>query len=217
MAKNLAVYFAEMPMLTLYHAPGTCALAVHVALEEAGAKYQARRVDLKNNEQRSPEYLAVNPKGRVPALMTEHGVLTETPALLIYLAQRFPEAKLAPLDDPFAMARLHEFNAYLASTVHVAHAHRARGYRWADDPAAIEAMKAKVAQNMSDGLALIESRLDGKWVLGDDYSVADPYLFTIDRWLEGDGVDIGKFQRVKAHFDRMEQRPAVQRVLAALA
>lgn len=202
-------------MLTFFHAPGTCALATHIALEEAGAEYEARRMDFSKNEQRSPEYLAVNPKGRVPALATEHGVLTETPALLAYVAQRFPEARLAPLADSFAMARLHEFNSYLVSTVHVAHAHRIRGYRWADDPAAIEAMKLKVAQNMSDGFALIESRLEnGKWAMGDTYTVADPYLFTIARWLEGDGVDINGFPKVKAHFDRMEQRPAVRKVLA---
>jgi glutathione S-transferase len=202
-------------MLTLYHAPNTCALATHIALEEADAEYEARRIDFSKNEQRSLDYLAVNPKGRVPALVTEKGVLTETPALLIYVAQRFPVAKLAPLDDPFALARLQEFNSYLASTVHVAHAHRVRGNRWADDPAAIEAMKTKVAQNMGDCFSLIESRLgDGQWVLGKDYTVADPYLFTIARWLEGDGVDINQYPRVKAHHDRMMDRPAVQRVLA---
>jgi glutathione S-transferase len=202
-------------MLTLYYAPNTCALATHISLEEAGVEYEARRVDFSKNEQRSPEYLAMNPKGRVPALVTEHGVLTETPALLVYVAQRFPKAKLAPVDDAFAMARLQEFNSYLVSTVHVAHAHRMRGNRWADDPGAIEAMKTKVAQNMGDCFSLIESRLDdGQWVMGKDYTVADPYLFTIARWLESDGVDINQFPRVKAHHDRMMDRPAVQRVLA---
>ncbi len=205
-------------MLTFFYTPNTCALATHIALEEAGAGYEPRKVDFTKNEQRSPEYLAVNPKGRVPALATEQGVLTETPALLIYVAQRFPEAKLAPLGDPFALARLQEFNSYLASTVHVAHAHRVRGSRWADDPAAIEAMKAKVAQNMTDSFALIEKKLgDGQWVMGKDYSVADPYLFTIARWLGGDGVDIGTFSKVSAHHQRMAERPAVQRVLAAHA
>jgi glutathione S-transferase len=201
-------------MLTLYHAPNTCALATHIVLEEAGADYEARRVDFSKNEQRSQEFLAVNPKGRVPALVTDKGVLTETPALLIYVAQRFPGAKLVPLDDPFTLARLQEFNAYLAATVHVAHAHRVRGNRWADDPAAIEAMKAKVAQNMGDCFSLIESRLDdGQWVMGKDYTVADPYLFTIARWLEGDGVDINQYPKVKAHHDRTMDRPAVQRAL----
>ena len=83
-------------MFRLYYAPGTCALATHITLEEAGAPYEAVLVDFRSQAQRSPEYLAVNPKGRVPALATENGTLTETPALLCFVAQRFPNADLAP-------------------------------------------------------------------------------------------------------------------------
>lgn len=155
-------------MLTLYTAPGTCALASHIALEQAGADYALQRVDFKSTQQRSPEYLKLNPKGRVPALVTEHGVLTETPAILLYIAQRFPEAQLAPFDDPWALAQLNAFCSYLCSTVHVAHAHGRRGARWADDPAAWEAMKAKVPQTVGDGFALIENELfKGPWVMGE--------------------------------------------------
>ena len=113
-------------MFRLYYAPGTCALATHIALEEAGAPYEAVLVDFRSQSQRSPEYLAVNPKGHVPALVTESGTLTETPALLCFVGQRFPKAELAPFADPFALARVQEFNSYLCSTVHVAHAHRMR-------------------------------------------------------------------------------------------
>src|SRR5499433_2505369 len=127
-------------MFKLYYAPGTCALATHIALEEAGAPYEAVLVDFSSQSQRSPDYLAVNPKGRVPALMTENGTLTETPALLCFVAQRFPTAELAPLADPFALAQVQEFNSYLCSTVHVAHAHRMRGARWADDTEAQSAV-----------------------------------------------------------------------------
>ena len=91
-------------MLKLFYAPGSCALASHVALEEVGAEYEAVRVDLRANDQRKPEYLAINPKGRVPALVTDKGVLTENPAILAFVAQSFPEARLAPLDDAFAFA-----------------------------------------------------------------------------------------------------------------
>jgi glutathione S-transferase len=76
--------------------------------------------------------LEVNPKGQVPAMVTPRGILTETPALLAYIAQSFPEARLAPLDDPFAFAQLQAFNSYLCPTLHVAHAHRMRGHRWAE-------------------------------------------------------------------------------------
>jgi glutathione S-transferase len=203
-------------MLTLYYAPDSCALAAHLALEVAGAPYAAERIDFKNQQQRSPEYLRINPKGRVPALATEHGILTETPALLQFIAQSFPQAGLAPLDDPFLLARVNEFNSYLCSTVHVAHAHRKRGSRWADDEQAIAAMKDKVAQNMADCFTLIEQRmLAGPWVLGERFSSSDLYLFTVTRWLEGDGVDVKRFPKVAEHLRRMQELPAVRKVLPA--
>jgi len=200
-------------MLIFHYAPRTCALAAHLALEHAGADYQAVAVDLAGNAQRSPQFLALNPKGRVPALQTERGTLTEIPALLLYIAQRYPAAALAPLDDPFALAQLQAFNSYLCSTVHVAHAHRVRGARWADDPAAIEAMKRKVPQNMLDCMRLIEnSMLVGPWVMGEQYSVADMYLYTISGWLAGDGVDIAQLPTIAAHRARMAADPVVQRI-----
>ena len=202
-------------MLKLFYAPGTCALAVHIALHEANADHEAVRVDFATGQQRSAEYLAINPKGRVPALVTEAGVLSETPALLTYVAQRFPQAQLAPLSDPFAMARMQEFNSFLASTVHVAHAHGRRASRWADTPKAIADMQRKVPQTMAECFALIEQHyLQGPWVLGDTYSVADAYLFTLAGWLEGDGVDMQQFPKVAAHFQRTAQRPAVAKALA---
>jgi len=200
----------------LYYTPHSCALATHIALEQAGADYELRRVDFAKTEQRSPAYLRVNPKGRVPALATDRGVLTETPAMLIYVAQRFPAAKLAPLDDPFAFAEVQAFNSYLCSTVHVAHAHRMRGHRWADDPAAIEAMRAKVPQSVGECFALIEREmLRGPWVMGDAYTVCDPYLFTLAQWLEADGVDPARLPKVAEHRRRMSEDPVVARVIAS--
>jgi glutathione S-transferase len=198
-----------------YFAPNTCALATHIVLEEVGADYVAERVDFSASAQRSPEYLAVNPKGRVPALVTDRGVLTETPALLAYLAQSHPAADLAPFDDPFAFARVQEFNSYLCSTVHVAHAHRVRGTRWADDPAAIEAMKRKVPETVGACFDLIEAAMiQGPWVMGQRYTISDPYLFTIAAWLESDSVDIERYPKVKEHRRLMKARPAVARALA---
>ncbi|MDP1932278.1 MAG: glutathione S-transferase family protein [Gammaproteobacteria bacterium] len=202
-------------MLKFYYAPKTCALAAHIALEHIGAPYEAIALDFANQAQRSADYLAINPKGRVPALATERGILTETPALLMYLAQRYPEAKLAPLDDIFTTAQMQAFNSYLCSTVHVAHAHRVRGARWVDDPDAIEAMKKKVPQTMGDCMALIEyGMLKGPWVMGEQYTVADMYLYTISGWLEGDGVDLTKLPRVIEHRTRMAADPVVKRITA---
>jgi glutathione S-transferase len=203
-------------MLTLYYTPGTCALATHIALEDAGVDYVAKRVDFAKAEQRSPAYLAINPKGRVPALVTSRGVITETPALLVYIAQTYRQAELAPLDDPFALAELQAFASYLASTVHVCHAHRPRGARWADDPASLEDMKRKTPDNMRACFELIQSRLfRGPWAMGERYSVIDPYLFTLAGWLEGDSVDIAEFPVIADHHRRMADRLSVKRVLAA--
>jgi len=205
-------------MLKLYYAPGTCAVASHIALEETGVDYEAVRLNFAAEDQRKADYLAINPKGRVPALVTDRGTLTETPAILAYIAQTFPAARLAPIEDPFAFAEVQVFNAYLCSTVHIAHAHRPRAYRWADDEAAIKAMQRKVPQNMADCFDLIEAQMfKGPWVMGDSYTIADPYLFTITRWLEGDSVDPRRFARVWDHHQRMLDRPAVARVLAAQA
>ncbi|WP_026618601.1 glutathione S-transferase [Ensifer sp. WSM1721] len=204
-------------MLKLFYTPGTCSLASHIALEEAGAAYEAHRIDFSKAEQTKPEYLAINPKGRVPALVTDRGILTETPAILAYIAQSFPEARLAPLEDAFEFARLQSFLSYLCSTVHVAHAHARRAARWADDPAAHEAMKAKVPQNMADCSDLIERAMfAGPFVMGENYSIADPYLFTIASWLEADGVDPARFPKILDHRNRMAARPAVAKVLAVV-
>ena len=216
-AKRGAAIIARM--LTLYYAPGTCALASHLALEYAGAPYQTVRLDFSKQQQRSDDYLKVNPKGRVPALATEAGTITETPALLLFIAQSFPKANLAPLDDLFLLAKANEFNSYLCATVHVAHAHKGRGYRWIDNnEQAIEDMKKKVPQNMGDCFELIEhSMFKSPWVLGERFSICDTYLFTVSGWLKGDGVDIERFPQVAAHRKRMEADPVVQKVLAAQA
>jgi glutathione S-transferase len=203
-------------MLKLYYTPNTCALASMIALEHAGADYEAVRVDFSQNEQRSPAYVKINPKGRVPALVTAQGVLTETPALLVYIAQRFPAAKLAPLDDPFALAEAQQFNSYLCSTVHISHAHRMRGYRWADEPSSFADMQRKVPQSVGEGFALIEQgMLKGPWVLGGAWSICDAYLFTLAQWLEADGVDLAKLPRVVDHRRRMQDLSAVKKALAA--
>jgi len=201
-------------MFTLYYAKGTAALPVHIVLEEIGAPYDTVLIDFARGDQRAPGYLAVNPKGRVPALATPDGILTETPAILAYLAQLFPEKRLAPR-DPFNFARAQSFNAYLAATVHVCHAHRHRGARWADDAAAHASMTAKVTQNMTDCAAMIETHyLDGPWVLGQDFSICDPYLYLIARWLPVDGCDLAAFPRIQAHFHAMQARPVTARIAA---
>ena len=202
--------------LKLYYVPETCSLASHIALIDANAPYEAVRMSFASRDQQKPEYLAINPKGRVPALLTENGVLTETPAMLAFIAQSFPVAKLAPA-DPFAFARVQSFNSYLCSTVHVAHAHRMRGHRWVDanDAAAIAAMQKKAPQSVTECFDLIERHLfAGPWVMGADYTICDPYLFTLAQWWESDHVDPSRWPKLFAHRERMAARPGVQRAIA---
>ena len=202
-------------MFKLYFAPGTCALACHIALAEAGAPYTTVKLDFKAGQQNSPEYLAINPKGRVPSLVTDRGVLTETPAMLAFIAQSFPQARLAPLDDAFEFAKVQAFNSYLCSTVHVNHAHKGRGYRWAADESSFADMKTMIPKTMAASFSLIErDMLKGPWVMGESYTVCDAYLYTLTLWLDGDGVDFATLPKVKAHRAAMESRPAVQKVLA---
>jgi glutathione S-transferase len=204
-------------MLKLFYTAHTCSLATHIVLEEVGADYSTARIDFARNEQRSPGYLKVNPKGRVPALVTDRGVLTETPAMLVFVAQSFPAARLAPIDDPFAFAEMQAFNSYLCSTLHIAHAHRMRGPRWVDaaDAAAIAAMQRKVPQSVSASFELIEHHLlKGPWVMGERYTICDPYLFTLAQWLEADGVDPKRIPNVIDHRRRMGERAAVRKAIA---
>jgi glutathione S-transferase len=203
-------------MIKLYYAPGSCSLASHIALEEAGADYTVERVNTAANQQHSPEYKAINPKGRVPAMVTDRGILTETPAILAYIAHSHPKAALAPA-DPFAFAQMQAFNSYLCSTVHVAHAHKGRGTRWADDPAAIAEMKRKVPESVGATFDLIEKAMSGPWAMGDSFTVSDPYLFTMSGWMEGDGLDLSRYPKVMDHRRRMSERPAVRKVMAVVA
>ena len=202
-------------MFKLYYAPATCALASHITLAEAGADYATERIDFKVNQQNSPDYLKINPKGRVPALVTDRGILTETPAMLAYIAQSFPQAGLAPLDDPFAFAQVQSFNSYLCATLHVAHAHKLRGARWATEESSFADMKRMIPKSVGACFTLIErNMLRGPWVMGESYTICDPYLYTVALWLEGDGVDLASLPKVADHRKRMSERPAVQKVLA---
>jgi glutathione S-transferase len=202
-------------MFTLCYAPDTISLATHVALKDAGAPYRLRRIDFARTEQRSADYLGINPKGRVPALITGRGILTETPAMLAFVAQSYPAAGLAALDDPFAFAELQSFNSYLCATVHVAHAHRMRGHRWASEEASFADMRRNVPRAVGEGYDLIERKLlRGPWVMGDRYSIADAYLFTLAQWLESDGIDAARLPRVVEHRARMAERPNVREAIA---
>lgn len=203
-------------MIDFYYAPETCALATHIAMRDAGMEFRLHRIDFGTEEQKGADYIRINPKARVPAMVTPEGILTETPAMLAYVAQTHPEAGLAPIGDPWAFAQVQSFNCYICATLHVAHAHRMRGHRWADEPEAWEAMQRKVPDSVGACFAYIEEHaFAGPFVMGADYTIADPYLFTLARWMEADGVDPARFPKVAGHREMMAGRPNVIAALAA--
>lgn len=201
--------------MQLYFAPRTISIAVAIALEEAGLDYEAVRLDFAEGDQTKLAYKQINPKGRVPALAVDGGILTETGALLEYVATVAPDANLVPA-DPVMAARMREVMYYLASTMHVNHAHKLRGARWADKKSSWKDMTGKVAQTMTTSCEYIVSNgLRGPFVLGDTVSLADAYLYVVCSWLEGDGVDVSAFPKILAFREAMEARASVQAVRAA--
>lgn len=201
--------------MKLYYAKGTISIVVAIALHEAGIAFEPVVVDFASAEQTKPAYLKLNPKGRVPALVTDTGeILTETGALLDYIATLRPEAGLTPASAEDA-AHMRSVMYYIASTMHVAHAHKMRGSRWATEQSSFEDMQSKVPANMADCAAIVQTDcLRGDYVLGDAFSIADPYLFIVCNWLEGDGVDLADFPQVTAFLARMEARDSVKAVRA---
>lgn len=201
--------------MRLYYAPRTISVVVAIALHEAQLQFETRALDFAAGEQTGPEYRGLNPKGRVPALETDRGILTETGAILDYIAAIAPGAGLVPA-DPFDAARMRSVMYYLASTMHVNHAHKVRGSRWADKPATFEDMAAKVPQTMTESARHVEDHcLAGPFVMGKTPTLADPYLFVVSGWLEGDGVDVSAFPRITAFRAAMEDRPSVRAVRSA--
>lgn len=200
-------------MLTLFHCPGSCSLASMIALEEAGATYETTIVDLMSGQQGNPEYLAVNPKGKVPALVTDMGVITENPAIMLFVAMTYPQSGIAPLDDPYELARMNAFNAFLASTLQPSAAPLGRPQRYLDDPAQYPALAAKAIGNLTAHFDMIENKLlTGPWVLGDRYSIADGYLFVFSELIARLSLDSNRFGRILEHRERALQRPAISKL-----
>ncbi len=198
--------------MQLYYTPGTISIAVAITLEEAGLDYTAIKVDFAQAEQTKPPYLGKNPKGRVPALEVQGQFLTETGALLDYIAATAPQAGLVPA-NPLDAARMRSVMYYLASTMHVNHAHKMRGSRWADQQTSFDDMITKVPQTMAASAQFVEENaLQGPYVMGDSLSLADPYLFITCNWLKGDGVDPADYPRISAFLAAMENRASVKAV-----
>jgi glutathione S-transferase len=197
-------------MLTLYFTPGACSMAAHIVLEESGEKYEGKRVDLANGEQRSEAYLKINPQGRVPALRLDNGEpLAENTAILPYLGKRFG---LWP-NDPIAEAKALSLIGFFAASVHPAHAHVGRPERYAADPSAFPTLKETGLKAFHGHLQQVDRMLAGREWFSEKYSVLDPYGFVFYTWGVRRELPMRELKNYTALKDRMLKRPAVQRVV----
>ena len=186
----------------------------HIALEEAGAEFEAVRKTIAEKEHRRPEYLAINPRGLIPAMEVDGRVVTENIAILAYIGHRWPEAGQLPLDDLPALARVFETLSFFATTVH----HGGFGPIYRARAAGVERSEVELASDC-DRLRGLFHEIDvllapGPWLLGDRYSLADPYPLTFLRWARRLELDVTDHRHWTAHARRLVERPAVRRALA---
>jgi glutathione S-transferase len=198
----------------LYYAPGACSFASHVALEELGAPYETQKLNLAEGDQRKPEYLRLNPRGRVPTLVVDDQVLTENVGILSYLGGGYPAAGLWP-KKTWDQAKLMSTLAWLSNSVHPAFAQSFRPGRYADGDVAQEALKVKGRANFQAYLEEIDKLLEGhKWAIANQYTVADPYLLVFYRWGHRSKMPVGTLKNYTALVQRVMARPAVKKVMA---
>jgi glutathione S-transferase len=201
-------------MLTLYYAPGACSMASHITLEEAGADYTPRLVQFAKAEQESAEYRdAVNPRGKVPALQTDDGIITENVAILTYIARTFPSAKLLPADD-LGLARCLSHMAYLSNAVHPTFTRIARTARFAKSEGAQQEVRDAARETFWGLLQELDGIIGGKdWVMGADFTACDPYTLVFYGWGARIKMPMTELKNYTGFKDRMLQRPAVRKVL----
>ena len=197
--------------MKLYYSPGACSLSPHIALREAGIAFQAEKVDLATKKTESgADFKAINPKGYVPVLVLDDGqVLTEGPVIVQYIADQKPGAHLAPANGTPARYRLQEWLNYVTAELHKSLGslfNAKMPKEWQD----------QVKEGIASRFDFLSKQLAGKtYLAGDGFSVADGYLFTVLGWTKYVGIDLAKWPVLKAYYDRIAQRPAVQAALKA--
>ena len=203
-----------MAKLDFYFSPGACSLATHICLEEAGAAFTAKPTYTRKGQTRTPEYLALNPKGKVPMLGVDGTMLTENTAIITYLNRSFPAAGLLPSGDALAEAEALSFIAWCASGIHPVMGRFFGPQNFCDLPDSADNVKTLAAKATAANFALVEKALSGKdWVFG-TWSAADAYIFVFYNWATKLGLDMSAYPNYGRHFERMQQRPAVQRAMA---
>jgi len=200
--------------IKLYYAPGACSFASHMVIEEVGIPYETQKLSLADGDQRKPEYLRLNPRGRVPTVVVDDQVLTENVGILSYFGGGYPQAGLWP-KKTWDQAKLMSTLAWLSNTVHPSFAQSFRPGRYVDGDAAQDAVKAKGRANFQGYLEEIDKLLEGhKWAIANQYTVADPYLLVFYRWGNRAKMPVHNLKNYSALVQRVMARPAVKKVMA---
>ncbi|WP_420606522.1 glutathione S-transferase family protein [Novosphingopyxis sp.] len=201
-------------MLTLYYSPRACSMASHVALEEAGAIFEAKKVDIFTGEQRKSDYLAINPRAKVPALRFDDGrVLTESTAILGWIGTAYPDRNMLGV-DPVDQAQTIAMCAWLSGTVHPAFGQFVHPERLVADPSAHSALKAEAKATFWRYLQELDARLSGRpWIMGNQFTVADPYALVFYPWGRELGLPIKQLANLNVMKDRLIERPSARRAL----
>ena len=200
-------------MLTLFYSPGACSLASHIALEEIGVPYEPRQTLLADGAHKTPEYLKINPRGKVPALDVDGEVITENTAILTYLGKQFPQAKMWPT-DPIGEARCISQMAWFSNTPHISQRGMVRPYRFVTDDSMHANVVANAKKTYWDNVNEIEGLFNGKpWLMGDQYTVCDPYGLVFYSWGVRAELPMEELRSFTGFKNRMLERPAVRRAL----
>jgi glutathione S-transferase len=203
--------------MKFYYSPGACSLASHIVLEELKLPYEPHPINIRQGQQKAAEFLAINSKGVVPTLELDDGnVLTENLAILLYLAELKPEAKLIPTVGTLARARCYEWLSFIASDMHKAFVPLFKPAAFVSDETAQQDLISKARQKVEAVLNLAEQKLTNKeFALGSDYSICDPYLLVLFQWAKNLQFPIGQWPCYARLAAKLYQRPAVHKALAS--
>lgn len=199
--------------ITLYYAPNTCALAPYVTLTEAGANFEARALNFRQRQNFTPEYLKINPKHKVPALVVDGKILTENVAIHQWVHRTFPAAKLLPA-DPWDELKAISLHAWCASGIHPYLSRINNPAKVCDSPGSADSVVKFATENLFENFQIADEMLAGREYFFDHFTAPDAHFFWCVRRATQLGVDISSFPNVVAHFKRMQDRPSVKKLLA---
>ncbi|MBM3527856.1 MAG: glutathione S-transferase family protein [Alphaproteobacteria bacterium] len=204
----------QTPMdIALYYAPITCALAPYITLTEAGAKFEVRPLNFRKNQHNSPEYLKINPKHKVPLLIVDGKILSESIAIQTFIARTFPQAKLLP-SDPWQELQAMSIMSWCSGGIHPFLARTNSPQRVCDVPGTEDSVKKIAAANLMELFKIADDMLAGREFFFDHFTAPDAHFFWCQRRARQFELDLSGFKNIGAHFDRMLSRPSVQKVYA---